>query len=84
MAAKVWKKKKGASLPSAAQRAWMLAYCRKPSAAETRVIAEFVDSQLEFLRRHPKRLPKGVSAETQVITNLCQVLMSSNEFLYVD
>ena len=63
---------------------WRRVYCREPSDDERKVVAAFVKEQLQHLKQNPGRLPKGVSAEKQVVTNLCQVLMSSNEFLYVD
>ena len=40
--------------------------------------------QLALLKQQPDRLPKNVTAGQQAMTNLCQVLLSSNEFLYVD
>jgi hypothetical protein len=58
--------------------------CREPSTGELRLIAEFVSQQTAHLQQHPEHLPKGVSASKQVVTNLCHVLMSSNEFLYID
>ena len=65
-------------------RAWQLALCRKPTADERRLSLDFAAKQLRYLKANPSQLPKKVPATQQVLTNLCQVLLSSNEFLYVD
>ena len=72
------------TLSASCVQALQRAFCRKPSSEERRIIAGFVSSQLKHVRQHPQALPKGVSAEKQVLTNFCQVLLSSNEFLYLD
>ena len=72
------------SVKAAGFAAWQRAFYREPSPDERKVLADFITQQLEYIRKHPGKLPKGVSPEKQVLTNLCQVLMSSNEFLYVD
>jgi hypothetical protein len=64
------------SLEKQVTRAWELAYGRPPEAGESEVALRFVRKQLE-----PQ---KGVDPELAALTNLCQQLLSSNEFLYVD
>ncbi|MFP6765785.1 MAG: hypothetical protein VB858_19295 [Planctomycetaceae bacterium] len=40
--------------------------------------------QVETYHQEKTTLPAGREAARQAMTNLCQSLMSSNEFLYVD
>ncbi len=57
-----------------------LAYARKPSAEETRALADYVTA-------HAKRIPGEVAPkerETRAWTSLCRILLSGNEFIYVD
>ena len=72
------------SLQAQAAYAFELALCRKPSADELQLVVRFMGNQLTYLQQHPEQIPKGVTPARQIITNLCQALMSSNEFLYVD
>jgi len=65
-------------------QAWQLALCRQPSEDELQLAATFVARQLKYLQANPDKLPKNTSPAHQVMTNLCQVLMGSNEFLYVN
>lgn len=65
-------------------RAWELALCRPPSADELTLGLEFIQRQLNTFQALPAAIPSGRSGTRQAITNLCQSLMSSNEFLYVD
>jgi hypothetical protein len=71
------------SAPHAA-RAWQLAYCRLPTRDELQLACEFLARQREFLQTHPQHVPENGSPDTQALANLCQALLSSNEFLYVD
>lgn len=73
----------GVELASVA-RAWQLAYLRIPSREELRVASDFLTKQRQYLRTKPQHTTAGRSAETQALVNLCQALLSSNEFLYVD
>ncbi len=61
-------------------QSWDLAYGRSISAEERELARSFVSRQLAALG------PNGKPGETHraVLTNLCQQLLSSNEFLYVD
>ncbi len=59
--------------------AWQLAYARSPNKAELDLVAVFLRTQLASLVQQNHEDPAG-----QAMTNYCQVLMSSNEFLYTD
>lgn len=71
-------------LPSQIIRAWELALSRKPTKEELKLALEFANEQLSYLADHPDKLPKDVTPIRQVVVNLSHVLMTSNEFLYVD
>jgi hypothetical protein len=60
--------------------AWELAYQRPISDAELNLARAFVADQLAALG--PEDKPE--ERHRAVLTNLCQQLLSSNEFLYVD
>jgi PAS domain-containing protein len=64
-------------------RAWKLALSRPPSSDELALAAEFLAKQIELLKRAPASLPAR-TPERQAMTNLCQALLSCNEFLYCD
>lgn len=65
-------------------RAWQLAYCRQPTRDEFGMALQFVSRQFETFAASPTTVPQGKSAVRQAMTNLCQSLLSSNEFLYVE
>ena len=57
-----------------------LAYARKPSKDETKTLADYVAA-------HAKRIPSDVKPEdreTRAWTSACRILLSGNEFIYVD
>ena len=61
-------------------QAWLLAYQRPPTNKELKFVAEFANMQIDAVKKsQPKRKPR-----LQVLTNLAQALLSSNEFLYID
>lgn len=78
------------------RHAWRLAFARSPDEAEIRDSLEFLDAQTEqFTSKTVETLPvtnrfdpkaKKVKREPAelALANLCQLLLSSNEFLYVD
>ncbi len=68
------------SIPHRVVRAWHLAYGRPVSAEELQLACQFIDDQSRTLRA---TAPKD-DHERLAFTNLCQQLLSSNEFLYVD
>ena len=72
------------ALPAQAVRAWQLAYGRDPAVEEFDLMIDFVAEQLELLGQTPAAVPAGRTAARQAIINLCQSLMSSNEFLYIE
>jgi mono/diheme cytochrome c family protein len=59
-------------------KAWELAYLRQPTADELKLGTAFLSAQSASLRG------KAKDAELAALTNLCQQLLASNEFLYVD
>jgi hypothetical protein len=71
-------------------RAWQLAFSRNPTEEELSGAAEFLSRQVEYLKAEPeKKDAKGKpvprpAPELQALANLCQALLSANEFLYVD
>jgi len=75
----------GAALQLASvARAWELAYSRPPAREELQLASDFISRQRAYLQLHPSNAPAGRTSETQALVNLCQALLSSNEFLYVD
>jgi hypothetical protein len=71
----------GVSLPRQIAYAWQLAYQRPPTAEELDVACQFVSEQVAYLRASGD---KSADQELVALTSLCQQLLSSNEFLYVD
>jgi Protein of unknown function (DUF1553)/Protein of unknown function (DUF1549)/Planctomycete cytochrome C len=70
------------------KNAWMLAYTRSATDKELEKAKLFLNKQVEYLKSSDKKTDKKKGAkpapELQAMTNLCQILLSSNEFLYVD
>ena len=78
-AARVQTEAKGNTKPEQlVSTAWQLAYLRPPTAEERKIGTTFLTSQTTALRA------KGKNPELAALTNLCQQLLASNEFLYVD
>jgi hypothetical protein len=71
-------------LPEQISRAWQLALCREPNADELQMALVFVARQVEHMGGHTDALPKDIRPDQQAMANLCQALMTCNEFLYVD
>jgi hypothetical protein len=77
-------------------RAWLLAFNRSPTAPELADALEFLSRQVDQLKtvgekkeEKPKKDDKAKPAdkpapELQALTDLCQTLLSANEFLYAD
>lgn len=63
--------------------AWQKTYCRNPSRDELELAIQFINEQCQEMAARPRSLPDGVSPPLQALANLCQVLLTSNEFLYV-
>ncbi len=72
-----------ARLPDHIARAWELAYNRAPSAEEMKGALKFAAGQLQHLTDRPDAAAKR-KPEALIMANLCQALLNSNEFLYVD
>ena len=72
------------TIPGQIIRAWQLALCRQPSPEEMQLAVSFVAEQVETLQCTPAGIPKGQTATGQVMTSLCQTLLGSNEFLYIE
>lgn len=69
-----------ATLPRLVSQAWLMAYQRPATDEELSLACEFLSRQLTHLRT------TGAKGEHDLLalTNLCQQLLISNEFLYVD
>lgn len=69
------------------QQAWQIVYGRTAENSEIVVAQEFLEKQQELLeaRMKPKKDEDlATLVATEALANLCQMLMSSNEFLYVE
>lgn len=70
----------GASLPQQITAAWKAVYGRAATAAELELACQFVDDQGRAFRASGQKTDPDLMA----LAALCQQLLSSNEFLYVD
>src|SRR5881397_1010109 len=89
-------KESGADRAAQITRAWRLAFCHSPAEQELAESLDFLSRQVEHLKRaaenkaeKPKKdektkAPPTPGPELQALTDLCQALLSANEFLYVD
>ncbi len=71
------------ALPKQIVYAWQLAYGRSPTKDELSSAIDFLVDQFHFMIEN-RDAANQVEPSLQAMTNLCQVLLSSNEFLYVD
>jgi len=71
-------------LPQQIAQAWQHLLGRAPRPAEFELAVQFSRNQLEELYAAPAPLPEGVTPVRQVLINICQALMTSNEFLYIE
>ncbi|MBX3411409.1 MAG: PSD1 domain-containing protein [Pirellulales bacterium] len=80
----------GGTLEEQARRAWQWAHLRLPNEAEQKTVAEFLQQQTAWLAAQPvpddrkDNPPTADDHERTALTNFCQVLLGSNEFLYFD
>lgn len=78
----------GTNLSKQVQLAWRLAFARPATDLEITDALEFLDDNAKHFAAHPvtdDRNPKQKrDASELALTTLCQLLLSSNEFLYVD
>lgn len=63
--------------------AWQAAYCRPPQQQELELAVQFINDQCREMALSPRPLPDNIAASQQAFANLCQVLLTSNEFLYI-
>jgi hypothetical protein len=70
-----------ADYPRQIAQAWRLAYQRPPTPEETELASRFLSEQVAHLRAGGDA---KADHELAALTSLCQQLLSSNEFLYVD
>jgi hypothetical protein len=75
--------------------AWQLAFSRAPTDSELADALVLLSRQVDFLKKavetkpaekkdEKAKTPAKPAPELQALTDLCQVLLSANEFLYVD
>ncbi len=76
----------GANLSAQFHRAWQMAYCRAPSAIQLQAGVAFLGEQAAIIAASPPAAPQAESStpEQVALSNLCQALVMSNGFLYVD
>lgn len=72
------------SLAGELNKAWRRVYLRSPYPDEMELLVQFAQQQIQLLQAEPHRVPAGSSIGQQVLVNVCQTLLNSNEFLYVD
>jgi hypothetical protein len=71
-------------LPARIAKAWQLALTRQPTDEELTLSVRFAAGQLNAFHAENRGMPEGVPPGRQVLINLCQTLLNSNEFLYID
>ena len=72
------------TLPAEIVQAWRLALCRQPTNDELMLAMDFLGGQLTSINDGNVTLPAERTATRQAMINLCQALLTCNEFLYVD
>jgi hypothetical protein len=72
------------SLTARVDALWLQTLGRRPCHEELRLSIDFVDHQRRMYQQQPERLPEGGNAARQALANLGQMLVNSNEFLYLD
>jgi hypothetical protein len=75
------KKEAGTEPADLVRRAWQLAYCRAPEADELQQATEFLTQRTARLQQQN---PTPADPAAEALVSLCQVILSSNEFLYVE
>ncbi len=69
---------------SASSTRMAISFSPRSAGEEWQAALAFAAAQLAELNRDKRGLAAGSSPERQVLVNLCQMLLNSNEFLYVD
>lgn len=75
------RREKGNDVAAQIQRAWQLAFLRDPSPEELQQATTFITQRTEKLKA---QTPPDPDVSINPYVSLCQVLLSSNEFLYVE
>jgi hypothetical protein len=71
-------------LPRQIESAWQLVLQRPPTQEEMDLVLRFAAEQYVSLRQQASSLPDQRTAADQVLINICQMLLTSNEYLYVE
>lgn len=72
------------SLPAQIVAAWERVLLRQPTPEELRAAIAFAAEQLTFLHRNPHTVAANMTPAKQVLANVCQMLINTNEFLYIE
>ena len=75
------RRERGNDVAAQVQRAWQLAFLRDPTPAELQQATEFINQRTAKLTT---QTPPDPDASLNPFVSLCQILLSSNEFLYVE
>jgi hypothetical protein len=71
-------------LPAQITAAWEIVLSRVPSDEELAMSLQFAGQQLSQMAVDSTGILPGRTPGQQVLVNLCQMLMNSNEFLYIE
>lgn len=71
-------------LPAQINAAWEIVLSRPASEAELELALQFASNQLTLMSRSADGTASGRSRGQQVLVNVCQMLLNSNEFLYIE
>jgi hypothetical protein len=71
-------------LPAQMHLAWRFAFCRPPTQEEFSRSLRHAAQQWQAIRKDPRGIATGSTAEKQVLVNYCHALLNSSEFVYVD
>lgn len=71
-------------LPAQINAAWEIVLSRVASEEELKMSLRFASDQLALMSRDVRGTPPGRSRGEQVLVNICQMLLNSNEFLYIE
>ncbi|QDV70678.1 Planctomycete cytochrome C [Rosistilla carotiformis] len=73
-----------APLPDQIAAAWQIVLSRSPTDSEMQTALQFANRQLTQLFADPQGTPQDQTPGRQVLINICQMLINSNEFLYIE
>ncbi|MCA9132551.1 MAG: DUF1553 domain-containing protein, partial [Planctomycetales bacterium] len=71
-------------LPGQIIAAWKQILSRSPNEQELQLALAFAGDQLSLMAKEQQGTPAGRSPGEQVLVNVCQMLLSCNEFLYIE